>query len=122
MVDLIIAFTASDQPEAQTALSRLHERYGNARPEEADIIVALGGDGFILHTLHAHLASQTPIYGMNRGSIGFLMNGYNELDLPERLDRAVSTTLHPLRMTAIDRQEEKHEALIQFHRMGWSRA
>ena len=111
MVDLIIAFTASDQPEAQSALSRLQQRYGNVRPEQADIIVALGGDGFILHTLHAHLASQTPIYGMNRGSIGFLMNGYNEDDLPERLDQAVSTTLHPLRMTAIDRKGEKHEAL-----------
>ena len=67
MSDLIIAFTASDQPEAQSALGRLQQRYGDAEPGEANIIVALGGDGFILHTLHAHLADQIPIYGMNRG-------------------------------------------------------
>ena len=111
MAELVIAFTASDQPEAQSALSRLKQRYGNAKPKEADIIVALGGDGFILHTLHAHLANKTPIYGMNRGSVGFLMNSYDEDQLPTRLVRAVSTTLHPLRMTATDLKGVKHQAL-----------
>ena len=111
MSDLIIAFTASDQPEAQSALSRLRRRYGYVEPEDASIIVALGGDGFILHTLHAHLANQTPIYGMNRGSVGFLMNSYDEDELPARLARAVSTTLHPLRMMATDVNGKKHEAL-----------
>ena len=110
MSDLIIAFTASDQPEAQSALRRLRKRYGYVEPEDANIIVALGGDGFILHTLHAHLANQTPIYGMNRGSIGFLMNSYDEDELPARLARAVSTTLHPLRMMATDVNGKKHEA------------
>lgn len=111
MSDLIIAFTASDQPEAQSALRRLRKRYGYVEPEDANIIVALGGDGFILHTLHAHLANQTPIYGMNRGSVGFLMNSYDEDELPARLARAVSTTLHPLRMLATDVNGKRHEAL-----------
>jgi len=111
MADLAIAFAGSNQPEAQDAFNRLERRYGNVRPAEADIIVALGGDGFVLHTLHEHLASQKPIYGMNRGSVGFLMNTYDEDDLPARLARAQSTTLHPLRMSAIDLYGGKHDAL-----------
>jgi NAD+ kinase len=106
-----IAFAASDQPEAQAALARLEARYGNTAPEQADVIVALGGDGFILHTLHAHMAMETAIYGMNRGSVGFLMNTYDEDDLPARLARAHTTTLHPLRMAATDINGQKHEAL-----------
>jgi len=106
-----IAFTASDQPEAQAALESLTARYGGTRPEDADIIVALGGDGFILHTLHAYMKTKVPIYGMNRGSVGFLMNAYDEDDLPARLARAHATTLHPLRMVATDVDGAKHEAL-----------
>ena len=106
-----IAFAASDQPEAQAALERLQARYGIVEPDQADVIVALGGDGFVLHTLHAHMSKQTPIYGMNRGSVGFLMNTYEEDDLPDRLAKAQSTTLHPLRMTATTLDGAKHQAL-----------
>ena len=66
-------FVASDVPEAQAALARMRERYGDAGSDAAELIVALGGDGFMLQTLHAHLGSGVPIYGMNFGSVGFLM-------------------------------------------------
>jgi len=69
---LRIAFAASDRPEAQTARARLAERYGSTEPGEADVIVALGGDGFMLETLHANLERRTPVFGMNRGSVSFL--------------------------------------------------
>ena len=69
-----IAFSASDTPEAKKALSRLAKRYGNATAENADVVVALGGDGHMLQTLHRFVSTGTPIYGMNRGFIGFLMN------------------------------------------------
>lgn len=95
-----IAFSASDQPEAQAALERLVARYGNRPAAEAEVIVALGGDGFILHTLHENMKMGLPIYGMNRGSVGFLMNAYGEDDLPTRLARAHANMLHPLRMRA----------------------
>ncbi len=106
-----IAFAASDQPEAQSALSRLTKRYGNCIPEEADVVVALGGDGFVLHMLHEHMALGTPIYGMNRGSVGFMMNPYEEDTLTERLNRAQGAKLYPLRMTATTDYGETHEAL-----------
>ncbi len=95
-----IAFVASDSAEAQTALARLAQRYGNRSASGADAIVALGGDGFMLETLRAHINDRIPIYGMNRGSVGFLMNEYNEDDLPERIQRAEVSHLHPLAMTA----------------------
>lgn len=106
-----IAFVASETPEAQAAAARLAARYGNAPFEEADAIVALGGDGLMLQTLHAHLKSRIPIYGMNRGSIGFLMNDYRENDLIERLSRAKTSVIHPLRMVAVDQGGARHEAL-----------
>ena len=95
-----IGFVASEEKEAQQALEALSARYGNADAGEADVIVALGGDGFMLQTLHDHIGGKAPIYGMNRGSVGFLMNGYDEEDLPERLARARPVELHPLRMVA----------------------
>ncbi|OGN42440.1 MAG: NAD kinase [Caulobacterales bacterium RIFCSPHIGHO2_01_FULL_70_19] len=95
-----IAFAASDRPEAQTARARLAARYGSADPETADVIVALGGDGFMLETLHTVLDRGTPVFGMNRGSVGFLMNDYSEDDLPERIARAGRTVIHPLQMDA----------------------
>ncbi len=95
-----IGFVASEEKEAQQALEALSARYGNADAGEADVIVALGGDGFMLQTLHDHIGGKAPIYGMNRGSVGFLMNGYDEDDLPERLARARAVDLHPLRMVA----------------------
>ena len=106
-----IAFVASPHEEAQDALARLTTRYGNAPPGEAEAIVALGGDGLMLQTLHAQLGNGRPIYGMNRGSVGFLMNDYAEDDLPARLDAAEHTTIHPLRMIAEDTDGGHHEAL-----------
>lgn len=95
-----IAFTASRADVAQTARAALVTRYGNVPMEEADVIVALGGDGFMLQTLHATQALPAPVYGMNRGTIGFLMNSYAEGDLPERLAAAEEAKINPLSMTA----------------------
>ncbi|MEZ5842622.1 MAG: NAD kinase [Hyphomicrobiaceae bacterium] len=106
-----IAFVASDVPEAQAAFRRLTHRYGNARGDRPDVVVALGGDGLMLATLHAHLNDGVPIYGMNRGSVGFLMNEYQEDDLIERLARAEMTCIHPLRMRATDAAGGTREAL-----------
>lgn len=108
---LRIAFAASDRPEAQSALQRLSERYGSASSAEADVIVALGGDGFMLETLHANLQRRTPVFGMNRGSVGFLMNDYAEDDLPERLAVAGRADIHPLQMDAWGESGEVHSGL-----------
>ncbi len=97
-----IAFVSSGQPEATEACARLTKAYGSCAPEEADVIVALGGDGLMLQCLHQHMKSNTPIYGMNRGSVGFLMNEYDEAGLPERLAAAEMTKIHPLVMRARD--------------------
>ncbi len=106
-----IAFVASSVPEARAGLRRLAHRYGNAAPKDADAIVALGGDGLMLQTLHAHMHDRIPIYGMNRGSVGFLMNEYSEEDLLERLTAAHISKVHPLAMTAKDRSGETHKRL-----------
>jgi NAD+ kinase len=95
-----IAFIASDHQEAREALVRLTQRYGNVAPHRADAIVALGGDGLMLQTLHRHMDDRIPIYGMNRGSVGFLMNEYHEDDLLDRLERAEVSRIHPLAMVA----------------------
>ncbi|HJS46168.1 MAG TPA: NAD kinase [Rhizomicrobium sp.] len=87
-------------PHAQDSLAELRDRYGEAGPEQADIVVALGGDGFMLQTLHAFTGKGKPIYGMNRGTVGFLMNEYHQTDLLERLNAAERAVIHPLRMTA----------------------
>ncbi len=106
-----IAFLASDSPEARDALSRLTARYGNANPDRADVVVALGGDGHMLQTLHRFVSTGIPIYGMNRGTVGFLMNDYAEDGLTERLEAAELTTIHPLSMTAIDNDGASHSAI-----------
>jgi NAD+ kinase len=106
-----IAFVASETKEAQEALRALAKRYGDAPAAKADVIVALGGDGMMLQTMHRHLNSRIPIYGMNRGSVGFLLNDYDEMKLVERLEAAETTVIHPLRMTAHDRRKATHEAL-----------
>jgi len=106
-----LAFVASDHPDALAARERLVKRYGDAPVDGADAIVALGGDGLMLQTLHNHLANGTPIYGMHRGSVGFLMNEYNEDDLPERISDANISVIHPLRMSARSAGGERHEAL-----------
>ena len=106
-----VAFVAAEQPEAQQALERLRTRYGSAPAEKADVVVALGGDGFMLHSLHRFMEFAIPIYGMNRGSVGFLMNVYDENDLLARLAKANASSVHPLRMTAWDADGEVHQAL-----------
>jgi NAD+ kinase len=95
-----IAFVASPIAEAEEALHLLASRYGNVAPGEADVIVALGGDGFMLQTLHGFMNSGKPIYGMHRGTVGFLMNEYHEEHLRERLAAAHTTVIHPLLMRA----------------------
>src|SRR5437868_14335082 len=87
-------------PAAQDSLAELRARYGDCGPDDAEIIVALGGDGFMLQTLHAFTAAGKPIYGMNRGTVGFLMNEYHQHDLLERLAAAERAVIHPLKMTA----------------------
>ena len=102
-----IHFTASDVAEAQAAMEELTKRYGNASPDEADAIVALGGDGFMLQSAHEFIESAVPIYGMNFGSVGFLMNEYRQEELFERLAGAEPARIHPLRMTAYSGQGKK---------------
>jgi NAD+ kinase len=106
-----VAFVAADTEPAQEALLRLTARYGQVDPQTADIIVALGGDGFMLETLHRFIDRQVPIYGMHRGTVGFIMNTYDEDNLPERLVKALPTTLHPLCMQALTVRGETHRAL-----------
>ncbi|MGX9349597.1 NAD kinase [Shimia sp. W99] len=106
-----IAFLASEAPVAQTARAALIGRYGNCPPEEADVIVALGGDGFMLQTLHGINGLNKPVYGMNRGTVGFLMNAYSESDLLERLSEAEEEVLNPLAMRATCVDGSVHEAL-----------
>jgi len=95
-----VAFVATDTEAAQSALAELARRYKPSPPETADIIVALGGDGFMLETLHRYLDRHVPIYGMHRGTVGFLMNEFRPDGLIERLARAQPVTLHPLEMNA----------------------
>ena len=87
-------------PQAADSLADLRTRYGDAGPEAAEIVVALGGDGFMLQTLHTFTGRGKPIYGMNRGTVGFLMNEYHQDDLLERLAAAEKAVIHPLKMTA----------------------
>jgi NAD+ kinase len=95
-----IAFLSSGSPEASATCASLSDRYGSAPLDEADVVVALGGDGLMLQTLHRFMGRNTPIYGMNRGSVGFLMNDYREVDLLARLDEALPSIIHPLIMEA----------------------
>lgn len=104
-------FVASDAPDAQAALSELRKHYGDAGPEHARAIVALGGDGFMLQTLHVFVGKAKPIYGMNFGSIGFLMNEFREEELGRRLEAAEAALVHPLRMRATTRDSRVSEAL-----------
>lgn len=106
-----IAFVASDVAIAQKALKGLAKRYGNLTPDKAKVIVALGGDGFMLQTLHATQHLGAPVYGMNCGTIGFLMNGFEEDDLPNRLAAAVVEKINPLAMVAQCTDGSRHEAL-----------
>jgi NAD+ kinase len=106
-----LAFLAADRPEAIAARDALVRRYGESREDEADVVVAVGGDGFMLETLHRNLPSQRPVYGMNRGSVGFLMNNYDEAGLLERIAAAEKAVIHPLTMHARDARGAEHKAI-----------
>ena len=108
---LKIAFTASRAAIAQTARAHLIDLYGDIALEDAEIIVALGGDGFMLQTLHGTQHLDAPVYGMNRGTVGFLMNEYSESDLIDRLSAAEEAELNPLSMTATRADGTEHKAL-----------
>src|SRR6476620_5839986 len=97
-----IAFVASASDEAQAALANLVKLYGNQDADDADIVVALGGDGLMLQTLHRHMRTGKPIYGMHRGTVGFLMNEFSATDLHARLAAARESVTHPLLMRATD--------------------
>jgi len=105
-----ISFVASETPEAQAARAKLVERYGDADPAQAEVIVALGGDGLMLQTLHRFMGTAKPIYGMNRGSVGFLMNEFRERGLRQKLEAAHRSVVHPLAMTAVDCNGKRVEA------------
>jgi NAD+ kinase len=104
-----LAFVASATPEAEQARAALVGRYGDVDPQTADVIVALGGDGLMLQTLHGLMTAGKPIYGMHRGTIGFLMNEFHEDELRERLAAAEATFIHPLLMRAVDAAGRTYE-------------
>ena len=108
-----IAFEASPNPEAQAARQRLIKRYGDSPLDTADVIVALGGDGLMLQTLHRLMGTSRPIYGMHRGTVGFMMNEFREDGLAERLAAAETAVIHPLVMRArdVDGREYAHRAI-----------
>lgn len=117
-----IAFRASRAPAAQEAFAALTAIHGQSKLTEAGVIVALGGDGFMLQTLHEVQASGLPVYGMNCGTVGFLMNAYEVAGLAERLEAAQEVSLNPLHMTAVDEDGRVTEALaineVSLLRMG----
>jgi len=106
-----IAFVASTHREAETARMELAKRYGDTKPEQADVVVALGGDGQMLQTLHRFRDGGKPIYGMNRGSIAFLMNDFSLDRLKERIAAAHRAVIHPLIMEAVDEAGKAHRAM-----------
>lgn len=108
---LTFSFVSSGTPEADLAVQRLTKRYGQMPTGQADIVVALGGDGFLLQTLRDTMSTGKRVYGMNRGTVGFLMNEYREDALPARLAAAVPETIRPLEMETIDSSGESMQAL-----------
>lgn len=108
---LRFAFFASKRPEAQAALPVMVQRYGQHNEDDADVIVALGGDGAMLDSLRRRFGDSKPVYGMNRGTVGFLMNEYQEDNLVERVNAAERATITPLSMIATDIHGNEHKAL-----------
>ncbi len=111
MPEPALSFIASATPEAQRALKTLRRKYGHVPPAEAEIIIALGGDGLMLQTMHRSLKHNIPIYGMNLGTVGFLMNQYRPNGLLTRLHKARRIALAPLQMTATNTRGQKREAI-----------
>jgi len=109
MTAMKLALVAADSDEAQEAADMLQRRYAFVAQDQADVIVALGGDGTILQTLHAVMKRPVPIYGMNLGTVGFLMNAYNPDGLLQRIGRALPFSLVPLKMTATTNDDVEHE-------------
>ncbi len=101
--DVRIHFTASNRPVAQQAFERMLRRYGQTPLNQAEVIVPLGGDGLMLDTLRGRFLDRLPVYGMHRGTVGFLMNEFKETDLHARLNSAVRVVIHPLEMRATQR-------------------
>ncbi|MCF6300447.1 MAG: NAD kinase [Proteobacteria bacterium] len=106
-----LAFVSSNSPKAQTSMQKLIKLYGTHAPEVADVIVVLGGDGFMLHSLHQFMSSQVPVFGLRRGTVGFLMNRYSQDDLIERISNAKKTLLHPLAMKVTRVNGESYQSL-----------
>ncbi|MCK5285536.1 MAG: NAD kinase, partial [Alphaproteobacteria bacterium] len=106
-----LAFFASRKPRAQKALEELKGVYGYCEPEESDVIIVLGGDGSMLSALHQFTNIDKPLFGMNLGTLGFMLNNYNMYDLPERIEKAKEFTIHPLRMEALDKDSNIHSKL-----------
>lgn len=106
-----LSFVSSGAPAANNATKTLKNRYGNNEVEDADVVVVLGGDGKMLQTLHQVMSQNIPVYGMHFGSVGFLMNDFDDQDLPARIAKAQTTTIHPLSMVAKDVHGKKYEAL-----------
>src|SRR5438874_11225220 len=104
-----IAFVASPTPAARKALKVLADRYDNVPLEKADVVVALGGDGLMLQTLHRLMKAGKPIYGMHRGTVGFMMNEFRTDGLKQRLAAAEVAVIHPLVMRARDIAGIEHE-------------
>lgn len=107
----LFAFVGSGSPTARTALAELEKKHGSVPVEDCDVIVALGGDGFILQCLHEYLETGKPIYGMNRGTVGFLLNEFSGHDLKARIDAAHAEQLFPLKMEAESVEGERVQAL-----------
>ena len=106
-----ISFFASEKPRAQKALEELKGKYGDHKASAADAIVVLGGDGTMLRALHADKDQETPIFGMNLGTLGFLLNPYELDNLEERIEKANKFTIHPLRMEAVDKKGKAYSEI-----------
>lgn len=116
-----IFFFASHKPKAQKALETMTRKYGQAAPEKADAVVVLGGDGAMLRALHATINRKAPIYGMNLGTLGFLLNDYRRDDLKERIRKARKIVIHPLIMEALT-QDGKVHAEVAFNEVSLLRS
>ncbi|MBB2206285.1 NAD kinase [Gluconacetobacter takamatsuzukensis] len=106
-----LCFISAPNDQARRTRDELVARYGQYAPQDADAVICLGGDGFMLETLHSMLGQPIPVYGINCGSVGFLMNPTLPDDLPAHLARTQAATLHPLRMCSVDRAGVETRAL-----------
>ena len=111
MADAKICFISSTTASSTKARDALADRYDHVEAKEADIIIALGGDGFMLQTQLNFMNSGKPVYGMNKGTVGFLMNQYRKNDLHDRLEKATRAVIHPLQMVATDIHGYTHESM-----------